>query len=280
MKDTNRTQTANLHPPSASRRAPWLRATPVIRRQGINWRGGNGVDPLVLVLDFENPGETPTMRTGAVVRVAAFGAFLEWAPLIKVNVPSIAPGEHVTLVVDAESSEEDSAPLSILLARGESFGQASMQELPNARGLAAIQGIRRGQQVRLLRRLANQALDSRLRSLHFAGNLNVFVDGQIPVERHRNHAYGLRPSCDNFANFEVGDGQRDTYTLRLEAESGWEVTLLDREWGKPMALSHELVTATIKPPAGAVNGRVTVWVTRKSSGQEVAVEFDLLSDAP
>ena len=61
---------------------------PVIRREGIDWHGGDGTAPLVLVLEFENPGLEATDPTLAMVRVAAFGAFLTWQPLTTVTVPS------------------------------------------------------------------------------------------------------------------------------------------------------------------------------------------------
>jgi hypothetical protein len=111
---------------------------------------------------------------------------------------------------------------------------------------------------------------------HMVGNLNVFVTGSAPVERHMERALGLRPGCPNMALFSVGDGLPDRYTFSVGVtEPGWKADLRDVEWNSPIEFGTTMIVLTIEPPPEAVRGRFSVLVRRHSIGKTVPVEFEL-----
>ena len=265
-----------LRPPTTHETIERRAVLPIIRREGIDWRGGIDGAPLVLLLEFENPGLECTDATVAQVRVAAFGAFLPWQSLTAVIVPSISPGQRriVTATVNNDGSQQ--ARLRQFLFRSAARRAQTLTPSP-----ASFDGM--FERIRTMfaagQSLPHRQADSSFRSAHFVGNLDVFVEDQSPVERHVDRSYGLRPGCKNLTLFAVGDGRSDSYTFRLDAEPGWEVTLGNCEWGEPFVASQQWIDAWITPPAEATEGHITIWVKRASSGQEVAVEFELSIDA-
>ncbi len=215
---------------------------PVIRRQGIRWWGGVGT-PLEIELEFENPGPLPSAPAEARVEVAPFGAFLSWKPFVRVAVPSIPAGGSVRVADTVSGGAALPSPFASLLS-----------------SMAA-----------LLQTFTVSSGDK-----HFVGNLNVFVTGGKPVERHLQRAVGLERGKENMALFCVGDGRPDAYTFSLgEAEPGWEVKLAGVRWDRPRKILSELLPLSITPPPHAETGKVSILVTRASAGRTVPVEFEL-----
>jgi hypothetical protein len=163
---------------------------PVILREGISWTGGTAKSALKLQLTLTNPASQPSDPTTARVEVAPFGAFVPWSPLARVSVPALPPGGSGLVTATAAGD----APLPRVRL------DSSMLELMRC------------------------MLESR--SVHFVGNLNVFVSRAAPVERHMRRAIGLRVGHKNLAFFMVGDGKPDAYSFSIgHCEPGWEMEL-------------------------------------------------------
>jgi len=126
---------------------------------------------------------------------------------------------------------------------------------------------------------------------HWAGNLNVWI-GETPVERHLAPRLRIYPERANVARFFVGSRQ-DDYLFRVEGLSpGWGCRLLssgeDVTWesdvtGEPRWLSlppRSSLFLVLTPPPYCAAGQVVVHVTQRSTGREVAVEFDFDPSAP
>jgi hypothetical protein len=239
---------------------------PVVRREGIDWRGGIGGAPLEIRLAFENPGTVRTAPATARVEVAAFGAFLPWRPLTAVSVPAIPPGGRIVLTATAQGDLPDRENAADLVA-----------QMDNAESANDIMSL----MAKVLRAaFAWKDVDQlNMNPIHFVGNLNVFVSRRKTVERHQQRAIGLRPGHSNFTMFAVGDGKHDVYSLRLEAEPGWDVQLSGCPWDTPIGIESQSIAASITPPIGVEYGRIGIWVKRHSTGEEVPVEFELAVDA-
>jgi len=241
-------------------------ALPIIRREGIDWRGGIEGAPLEIRLEFENPGTVRTAPATARVEVAAFGAFLPWRPLTAVSVPAIPPGGRIVLNATAQGDLPDPDDAAALFAEMRNAGSANFAMNLMARILRAAFAWKDADQLDM-----NPA--------HFVGNLNVFVSRRKTVERHQQRAIGLRPGHSNFTMFAVGDRKHDVYSFRLEAEPGWDVQLSDCPWDTPIGIKSQSIAAAITPPIGVEFGRIGIWVKRHSTGEEVPVEFELAVDA-
>ena len=232
--------------------APSL-AIPTIRRTGIQWTGGLAGHPLAIQLTFENRTPRATRPSVATVQLAPFGAFVPWQPLTSVAVPSIPPGGRtlVKTAVGGDDYDRRLAPSQLLWRARDAFPDWGPQQ------------------------------DGSGRPTHLVGNLNVFVDRGEPVERHFNRSIGLVPGADNIAMFFVGDGKTDHYTFRYLAEpESWDVEITSVPWNEPVFFDSESLLLQIRPPAEARQGRLTLWVERRSTGQRVPIEFELSTEAP
>jgi len=241
-------------------------ALPLIRREGIDWSGGVAGTPLRMRLRFENPGPLPSVPCRARVDAAPFGAFLPWQPLATVSVPAIPPGGRIVLTATAAGDRPEGRPASPPAAH--------VRE-----GREFMMWIRRIAESERFAPDARADTDAGLEPVHFVGNLNVHLTRREPVERHQNRSVGLRSGSANVVIFFVGDGTKDRYSFRLDAEPDWDVRLADLPWGAPLTGTREIVLGAVRPPAGARHGRLAIWVTRHSTGEEVPVEFELANDA-
>ncbi len=154
-------------------------ALPAIRREGIRWSGGmNGTD-LVIDLEFENPGSQPSRATSAIVQIAAFGAFVPWRPLTVVGVPPIPPRRRLVLrtAVDPDDPRDLDVP---------GFGRRAPAQIDGTLEWTNPQPLR-GLMARLL-----GGMRGPVPTTHFVGNLNVFVPGSKPVERHMTAGHSPR----------------------------------------------------------------------------------------
>jgi hypothetical protein len=226
---------------------------PEIRREGIAWSGGAGGKPLEIALTFENRTAEPTAPATAGVSVAAFGAFVPWRPLTTVAVPSLPPGGMKTIRRTVPAADLPPDPFPGIESR-----------------------TRRSPLARLLGSFLPKASGEALETIHFVGNLNVFVSRRAPVERHQRHAVGLRPGHVNAAMFCVGDGHRDQYTFSLgSCEPGWQLEIAGVQWEKPVEFAQECFCLAITPPQDADSGTASVIVRRGSAGKSVPIEFQL-----
>jgi hypothetical protein len=247
---------------------------PLIRREGIRWRGGLGGAPLEIALAFENPSPRPSAPAEARIEVADFGAFLPWRPLTAVAVPPIPPGGRVVVTATAAGDR----PRGQLTFPGIVDRQRARDTVARVDALTTLAAAAaRSIAWSVARRFR---AGGGLESVHFVGNLNVYVSRSRPVERHMQQAVGLQAGATNVTMFCVGDGRDDSYSFRLEAEPGWKVDLEGIRWDRPVLASRLHVLACIVPPAKAESGRLAVWVRRASTGQEVPVEFELTAQAP
>lgn len=236
---------------------------PELRRQGIRWSGGVNGDDLVIELEFENPAPDRTRASSAIVHIAEFGAFVPWRPLTVIRVPPIPPGGRRTVVtaVDPEDPNDLAIP---------GFGKRDAL-VPRRLARGGLRG--------LFACLFGEAHDVTALQVHFVGNLNVFVPGSQPVERHVNRTIKLDPKKHNLAWFVVGDGARDTYTFTPESDPpGWSTEIQGVEWNEPVAIARSSFGVSMQAPAGATWGRVTIWVERASTAQRVPVEFELAAN--
>ena len=223
-----------------------------IRRESIRWTGGIAGRPLKISFVVENLGLEPSAPQPVRIDVAPFGAFVPWRPLTSLTLPGIPPGGHVVMTATAGDDE-----------------------LPRRLdGPIASEAHVRTALLRAFRRAAEE-----LRPVHMVGNLNVYVGDREPVERHMKVAIGLQAGAENWSFFFIGDDRLDSYTLRPEAEPGWQVDIEPGSWGVPMP-GPLCVAVKFVPPAHATSGRVAIWVRRESTGQEVPVEFELSANAP
>ena len=129
------------------------------------------------------------------------------------------------------------------------------------------------------------------RTLHWAGNINVFV-GQRSVERHMAGALRIYPGKANLAYFLVGT-KWDAYSFELDgiplAEyatlvdgTGMVSLLYGADGGQPMPLGEWLeasgplmVALLLRPPSSCQRGDLAVHVRQRSTGREAIVEFSL-----
>ena len=251
-----------------------------------------------------NDGWRPSPPTFMRLESAPLGAFVPWQPLAVLPVPSVAPGESLTLTTEVPRLRP--APLG-------NFGRVPPQRLLTAVNspdqsferpangvLAMLNLLRRGQAVRARgdRSTPGTApLPPDLLELvgqdhpHWAGNINVFI-GARPVERHVAKALRIYAGRTNLAMFVVGDSsKRDAYAFELVGlASDWRGALYDvsknrtllvdptqpsiqpSEW---LEFEGGLMLLVTHPPAGCREGNLEVHVTRRSCGTTASVEFSL-----
>jgi hypothetical protein len=236
----------------------------------------SGPERVRIEVTVSNPGPWPSEAQPAVVQAAALGAFVPWRPVAVLSLPSLAPGESTTVFTEAE------VPNTSPLGPPE---RVTPPQLLTA--LDFDEDRRRGRAADLP---ADPLALLRQGSLHWAGNLNVFVAGKA-VERHLAQALRVHPGRTNLAMFVVGSG-RDAYRFRLEGTAAdWDARLLDltgaahvldlrggtevheQEWLE--VGQQRLMMLALVPPPECRAGSVEVHVDQQSSGQTAVVEFSL-----
>jgi len=287
----------------------------VVPREGIRFRD---VAPgLVRIwIDVVNRGLRRSKPSQMRIESAPLGAFVEWRPLREdLIVAPIAPGGtgRVVLTVPRPlGGAEKSAVRSMMVASG--FGPEGESRPwsrapgarfdPDSRERSLISDTIEYLMMQRLRRRFMEILGSQKISLlppsildidgpqpHWAGNLNVWI-GETPVERHLAPRLRIYPERANVAEFLVGSAQ-DDYIFRIEGLSpGWGCRLVSSgehvTWaadvtGEPRWLSlppRSCLHLVLTPPPYCTAGQVVVHVTQRSTGREVAVEFDFDPSAP
>lgn len=256
---------------------------------------------LRIAVTVRNRSSRPSQATEMTIQAAPFGAFVPWSPLTTMPVPVLAPGAQVDLQTDIPFSptrplgDFARVPPSRLLtaispddeSRRQSGSETDAQSSP---GLlrrrpsnAPLQLIRPSLLPPDLLRLVG------LGSMHWAGNLNVFVGGKA-VERHTAMSLRVHPGRVNAAMFVVGSG-RDAYRFELSgAGTAWDPRLFDmtdlaslqsdcigqepvpdEEW--LTVDSRRMMFLVISPPHDCRQGELAVHVTQRSSGRTAVVEF-------
>jgi hypothetical protein len=251
-----------------------------VEREGIVFRTVRPGFVLVEVT-FRNAGPHRTGPTLGILRTAPLGAFVPWQPVNVVQVPSLEPGESVTVTGEYRyatpqplGSIDRIPPERVLTALG--LGEPDRDPRPATPVLAAdmLQMLQQG-------------------GVHWAGNLNLFFPG-ADVERHVAQALRVYPGRVNLAMFIVGD-TADVYQFRLTGDAdAWNARLFDARFGRPIVEGlrtpevpedewHQpasgLVLLSVEPPPEAEAGAVNVHVVQRSSGREAVVEFTMDSRA-
>ncbi len=238
--------------------------------------------PEVVAIEFtvRNLGSAASAPTEATIAAAPLGVFVPGRPLTSVAVPSIEPGQEITvgtkvftspppLVVKPEKATTGSLLTALDLADDDATARGT--------GAAFLPGD-------LFRLLGNP-------SCHWAGNLNIFVGGK-PVERHMAQALRIYPGKLNLAMFIVGSGP-DAYRFSLSGEgAAWESTLFEGPWfgrSKPhdtidpgtwlRVPNSTMLMLAIQPPEYCRNGSVSVEVEQQSTSDTAVVEFSLDANA-
>jgi len=244
-----------------------------VRRKDIHFQtesdGTVGIE-----ITVRNEADDESAETRARIFAAPLGAFVSWRPVGEVPVPPIPAGGRVTVRVRAHVS------------RPPVVGR--LQDVTPGRLLTASDLIDRGFQRGPLPADPLQVLEHG--SVHWAGNLNVFVN-RTPVERHRAMALRIHPGRTNLALFFVGSGP-DSYSFQLRGEgTAWGPTLHDVvrvSWWRRMKLGRPLPTGewvairsvqrvllAVRPPVGCGRGSLDVLVRQRSTGRSALVEFCL-----
>jgi hypothetical protein len=259
---------------------------PRLDRRGIRWSGGAAGRKLEIRLDFENPTAEPTAIAWADVAIAPLGAFVPTRPLTRILVPPVPPYRRrtVTALVEPEDAGDGTAPSDLRRVHRLFRGTPRTEPVVSDPGPPMWRTGRQRLGLPLWRR-AEATEENVSQQCHFIGNLNVFVSGADPVERH------VAPICldrkrQNIAAFVVGDGTRDVYTFSFEAQTpGWHAflpsALLDDSpgqgvaWDVPIEFGFGSVMLVLIAPNNVESDRVMVWVTRASTQQRVPIEFEL-----
>ena len=264
-----------------------------VRREAIDWRW-RAPGALEIELTIRNPSMRTTAPTHAIVRSAAFGAFVPQRPLTVLAVPAIAPRGRVTLTAVAPTSllaRPDERP-NLEAPRSDETEQL-VRELERELELISETG-RRFDRAELERWVAWTRARKPLAApgvVHWMGNLHIFVGGTA-AERHQARGVVVRRGFTTLVPFEVGDGHADAYRFRLDGDaSQWEPALVDScDDGRDLPFArgrrsdegHEWFEAgmawlrlSVRPPESAAAGRSELHVQRRSTGQTTVVEFEL-----
>ncbi len=243
--------------------------------------------PGEVLIEFtvRNHGAARSEPTTAHVQAAPLGAFVAWRPLDEIVVPSLGPGEEITLRLRAE---DDTPPLltepqrvtsSVLLTALDLRDRRDPADRPDPDEVTT--DIRTSLPADPLRLLGRGGL-------HWAGNLNIFIGGRA-TERHMAQALRVHPGRTNIVMFVVGQGA-DDYAFSLEGSAAaWNARLFESPYmvgrrGNDAPLEpgrwiriHGTATLMLamNPPADCRQGTVNVHVDQKSTGREAVVEFSL-----
>jgi hypothetical protein len=247
----------------------------IVRRRAIEF---TDVSPgrVEIKITVTNTGRYRSPGTTAVIQAAALGAFVDWRPLAVLPVPVLEAGESAILRTQAK--------------RVIPKPMGSIDRLPPGRLLTALGFDDRGRQTRNSDELPLSPLDLLTGpSIHWAGNLNVFVGGKN-VERHMAKALRIVPERVNVAMFIVG-GRPDSYRFDLVGlRPDWDTAIIDPmkagslargfkggtaiEPGTWLSLrSHALLFLALRPPSDCREGDVEVHVTQRSTRNTAVVEF-------
>ena len=119
---------------------------------------------------------------------------------------------------------------------------------------------------------------------HFAGNLELWMEGRPHVERHRARLQVLRPGVTSFAYAGVHAAEGESLAFSWTSSGlDWAVELdyagrrplVPGDW-VPARTGTSTLFVAIRPPLDSDgHGGVSIEVTRRSDGRSVPVEFEL-----
>ncbi|MHC4305895.1 MAG: hypothetical protein ACYSW2_15660, partial [Planctomycetota bacterium] len=188
-----------------------------VDRTGIRFRNSSP-DTVTIEFSVRNAGTKRSSPTEALIQAAPLGAFVAWRELGPVAVPALEPGQEVVLRARA-TSDPPPPPTGARPQRIERARLRTARELYDRRRPEPV-----SDPVSLGTLPADPLRALRLGSVHWAGNLNIFV-GTAATERHMAMALRVRPGCLNMAMFMVGTGS-DAYRFHLEGEAAaWDARL-------------------------------------------------------
>jgi hypothetical protein len=244
-------------------------------------------DTVTIEFTVRNLGPGRSSATEALIQAAPLGAFVAWRDLGAVAVPALEPGQEIVLQARAACDPlpaPTSPPTASLPRRIERARLRTARDLFDRRRLEAA-----SDPVSLGTLPADPLRAVMSGSVHWAGNLNIFV-GRTPTERHMAAALAVHPGRVNAAMFIVGTGP-DAYRFHLEGEAAaWDAKLLSGfmpsrvrpdkvnegliqfdEWF-PVP-GHSPMMLWFKPPEDCGEGKLDVHVEQQSTGKEAIVEF-------
>jgi hypothetical protein len=257
-----------------------------IDRTGIRF-WNSSPDTVTIEFSVRNTGAGRSSPTEALIQAAPLGAFVAWRDLGRIAVPALEPGQEVVLQARAGCNPPPattSPPTSARPQRLERARLRTARDILDRRGTGAI-----SDPVSLGTLPADPMRALMHGSVHWAGNLNIFV-GRQPTERHMARKLGVQPGRANMALFIVGTGS-DAYRFRLEGEgAAWDARLhsgfipspaqRDKENNPPVRLGEWFQVSAptpmmlaFKPPEECREGSLDVHVEQQSTGREAIVEF-------
>lgn len=226
---------------------------PVIRRESLRWTGGTGGRPILVQMEVENPSDRATQPVVARIGAALLGAFVPSQAVDRFSIPALPPGGRMRL------------------ARGLNPAVGGMVLPPQ---LLQALGLPRG------------VAPARTDPVFWAGNLDVWMDRQVRVERHCAALHCLLPGRDNYAAAFVSAPRGHAVSFQCSLpDDDWRATLFylggrapveQGDW-YPATLRGVLGVLVRPPKAGGAEAGLVVNVTRRSDGRTVPVEFRLRS---
>jgi hypothetical protein len=255
----------------------------VVRRRDIEFtelRPGR----VQIAISVMNGGLHRSPLTTARIQVAPFGAFVDWKPLMQLEVQPMDPGESTVLRTDAERvfprplGPPDRVPPRRLLTALDFDEEQPAGRDPASRARP--------------RTLSASPFDLLTgRETYWAGNLNIFVGG-TDVERHAAKALRIVPGRTNVAMFVVGDrGGAESYRFDLKGlDVEWEGAIFDPMHARSLAYGlrdgkqietgswhtlpgRSMLLLALKPPMRSDVGGIEVHVTQQSTQKTAVVEF-------
>jgi hypothetical protein len=256
-------------------------------------------ESVAVAVTVRNEGEARSEPTAVLMSAAPLGAFVAWQRIAVVPVPSLLPGQRTILRTTAlrrrpkRLGRPDRVPPRRLLIALGSEDEPARRSDP--RGADLLRLLFRGplapdRTAPILPADLMELLGQG--SVHWAGNLNIFLGGQA-VERHMAQALRVYPGLVNMAMFVVGARGHDEYSFHLAGNgASWQSALFDMTDRTSFALdvrkdepleqqrwipvdSMRVLALVIRPPEDCPAGSVEVHVNQRSSGTSAVVEFSL-----
>ncbi|MFP6899423.1 MAG: hypothetical protein VCA36_00680 [Opitutales bacterium] len=271
-------------------------------------------DRLRIEVTVRNMGYAHSEPETMQLQFAAFGAFVPWTPLQKLQVPQIKAGESKLVSTNAwirpdgalvaldgsTQSADRTLPARPWLYR---FTKNLLDNSGNKSGWNAL-NLPASLYPSSNQRQNRTPWDMRLhqgRSVHWVGNINVLI-GNVDVERHTARAFRIYPGLSNRSVFFLGDKVGESYSFQMSGDGAeWPTKLirienmgfgfmnfslggdypgkqiLPNDWKRVDPIG--LIGVDIRPPEYVKEGGLGIHVCRKSDNRTAVVEFDFSETA-
>ena len=219
-----------------------------------------------------NRGYTPSRPETMQLQFAAFGAFVPWTPLQKLQVPQIRAGQSTLVSADALIREDG----TLVATDG---GSQSTARDPSRETLRNLLLRRLGENSQTISKEMIHKLRDQLylranpdnltipgsaglnlhkgRNMHWVGNINVLI-GEVDVERHMARAFRIYPGAANRSVFFLGNKAGESHRFQLSGSGAWWPTELSQLG--PSAFGSFAIGSKLSPDQG-MEIEPDVWVS-------------------